>query len=407
MLNVLMISPDYPPDLWGGIGTHVFELASRLSDLNCSITVFVARKLKPISNSDIYSIERSGNVTVVKFPTNWNRDFGRDLDLQFKNIASSYSFTVANFNEQLLPLMTDYIKSVPHFDVLHAHDAHHPYVSIALKDLFNLPLVTTIHALTVGPDHLLDSLRRYILHNSEASIAVSASIKEEMKSRYGELTYDVNVIHNGVKCFSPEESLKRASQTRVNPKIITFCGRLVPTKGCDVLIAAFSKLCRVHKYQHISLRIIGDGSLRSALKEQVNTLKIDDCVEFLGFKQPSEVREILRASSLHIVPSLSEPFGIVALEAMAEGIPVLSTSTGGLQEIVINGWNGRTVPPNDIDALAREIEVMLSDDKQRIKYALNGIQTIQNFSWEKIAKETRATYETAIKRFNSKDTANS
>jgi glycosyltransferase involved in cell wall biosynthesis len=376
-LNVLMITPDYPPDLYGGIGIHVNELINSLQKNGCHVTVIVAR-LKRRGN-DVFSVEKINGVTVVKFPTESEGNFRKNYGF--------WPIQWANLNTTLFPEVLKFLNEEKQvFDLIHAHDYYHSFISVGLKEMLKIPLVTTIHALTPPVNHFDDSMRRYIIQASNSVISVSASLKERIIERYVHIKPEIIVIHNGVRLLPHKFSMIDVTAKK---RDILFCGRLFFTKGAEVLIRAFSKMASLKKYK---LKLVGEGPLKEKLHDLVNELEISDKVSFLGYKQPTEVRKIMQNSKIVVVPSIDEPFGLVALEAMSEGVPLISTTAGGLKEFVINGVNGIAVPPGDVDSLSLAMEELLNNEVLQRELVKNALLTVQKHGWDRVAHETVDVY---------------
>ncbi|WP_144936224.1 glycosyltransferase family 4 protein [Paenibacillus sp. 32O-W] len=375
--KVLMITPDYPPDVFGGIGIHVNELAIALSEINCDLTVVVAPLYKEMSFS---RIEINDNLSVVTL----KQQITDEVPLNY------WPLRLSKYNEQLLNELDKYIEHSNHssFDIIHIHDYYHAHVAVALKEKFQLPLISTIHSIAPPASHFIDGLRRFLASNSDTIISVSAWLREKIKTRYN-LDDSVKVIHNGITCKNPDAALLRAKKP-TQPKIITFVGRLAPRKGCDILLRAFKKV--LINDPTVILQMIGDGPLRSNLESLADDLGILDNVQFLGYIKNEEIRSYLANSSLHVVPSTQEPFGIVALEAMAEGIPVITTTVGGFPEFITHGWNGYMVEPDEVNSLSDAIQLLIENTNLRSNLAYNALTSLNNFSWKKVAASTKSIY---------------
>lgn len=168
-----------------------------------------------------------------------------------------------------------------------------------------------------------------------------------------------------------------------NDRIVLYVGRLVPVKGVDVLIEAVPKILSVHP--NVKLVIIGEGYARQHLSNLVRSLGIDHKVYFAGYISDHEVRKILHHAEVQVIPSRYEPFGIVCLEAMASGVPVVASDIGGLSEIMEDGVTGLKVPPDNSDALASAVNRVLSDATLRDSISEKAReQVVKQFSWEAV-----------------------
>lgn len=405
-INLLMITPDFPPS-YGGIGTHVDELVDSLSLLGYNIYILVARLRRsnqardPKIKNDFYVYSKLSNITVVEFNTGLETNFDNLFfeNTELLNCKEYEAFIEVNYNMEFLCKVMKFLGTVDiNFDIIHAHDGFSALVSVMLKKRLNIPLITTMHATNAPSDYLIDGLRRYIVHNSDYTICVSQALRETMKERYGLSGKNMCVINNGVRCYGNE--LTRKINNTSSCKEITFCGRIHPLKGCDILIKAFSIIAE--EFSGLKLNIVGDGPILKDLKALVCELEIEESVEFLGYKESNEVRNIYRNSDLVVLPSRRESFGLVAIEAMAEGSCVIGSSVGGLKEIIQDRFNGVLVEPNNIQQLASIMEELLLDDEKRLLYAKNGYETVVNrFDWDVIAREISKKYNFIISEYPS------
>ncbi|PGL70167.1 glycosyltransferase family 4 protein [Bacillus sp. AFS055030] len=402
-MNVLMITPDYPPSV-GGIGSHVKELTSNLIEQGCKVTVLVIRLDRSTLNPDELKVNSSENLTVVTFPSEFKVNFPDIEDFDYNKYRSEiHPFKFAAMSLEIFPMVFNYLKTCKKFDILHVHDAYNAYISVIVKRLFNIPMVTTLHALSTTVFNIVDSNRRYILNNSNSIIAVSSWMKEQLEPRFGKISTSVQVIHNGVSSNFSNKMLPKEKGNFQKRKIITFCGRLIPIKGCHILISAFAKvLAMIDSGTDLKLKIIGDGNAKEELEYLVKRLNLEPFVEFTGYKSPSEVREILNTSSVHVVPSLTDNFPMVALEAMAEGTPLIVSAVGGLVEIVKDGQNGILVSPNNIEELARAIILLLNNKQTAMNYSKKGLEVVKGINWASTATKTLEVYNQTLIEYENR-----
>ena len=257
-----------------------------------------------------------------------------------------------------------------------------------LRKRMTIPVISSIHSRSIESSKLEDSLRGYLYKNSNHVIAVSNHLKNELISRYGEID-NLIVIYNGVTKSSNKEILRKQ-------KLITYCGRLVPTKGVDILIKAFSIFVnsRSTNKEYI-LEIIGDGECKNEYLILCKELKIENNIKFIGQTTNCEARKRIRTAMIHIVPSLYEPFATSALEAMAEGTAVIASNVVGLKEMIDNEENGILVKPKDEFELAKAIENVLND-KQNIKLTKNAKIKVENFLWDNISNQVMNLYKKCL-----------
>jgi glycosyltransferase involved in cell wall biosynthesis len=174
-------------------------------------------------------------------------------------------------------------------------------------------------------------------------------------------------------------------------RYVLFVGRLVAQKGVDVALRAFDTL--LHLRPDIRFLIVGDGDSSLLLLRLARRLGISRSVTFAGWRKGQELIDAYRDAELVLVPSLYEPFGIVALEAMACGKPVVASSTGGLAEIIEHGVTGFLSPPGDHLALAQHMASLLLNPALASAMGKAARQRALSFSWERAAEDTVRCYE--------------
>ncbi|OMF98469.1 glycosyltransferase family 4 protein [Paenibacillus sp. FSL R7-0337] len=382
-LNVLMLTPDYPPGIYGGVGTHVYQLAQELINKDCNVTVIEGRCDLYVTEEYEEKIENS--VKVIRF-----KQQPELHEYYQKEKLDYFTFRWAKNNLTMLPPIIKYLENKS-FDIIHTHDLFTALIYDAIKTVYKLPSVASIHARSAKITSFDDSSRRYTRINADRIIAVSNALKEEIIERYGEETYFpyVEVVHNGVELSNDLE----VNGCYIEKKLITYCGRLFHTKGCDILIRSFAKLVNSNsRYSDYGLNIIGDGPLLEEMRNLAKDLNVSGQIVFSGFVPHKEARRLIKSASLHIVPSTYEPFGLSALEGMSEGVCVIASNTGGIKEFIQDGENGMLVTPGDVDSLTDAIEYLLDNPIKKKALAEQGLLTAKDNNWSNVAKKTKEIY---------------
>jgi glycosyltransferase involved in cell wall biosynthesis len=181
-------------------------------------------------------------------------------------------------------------------------------------------------------------------------------------------------------------------------KLVLFVGRLVYEKGAHVLVNAIP---RVLEKVNAKFVIVGSGYMKDQLASIVKSMGLEHKVMFTGFLDEEKLTRLQTCADVSVVPSLFEPFGIVALEAMAAKSAVVVSDTGGLSEIVDHDSTGVKVYPNNTESLAWGITKVLLDEKFRAQISRNGYRKIrEEYDWGKIAKETKKVYEGVLGEYS-------
>jgi N-acetyl-alpha-D-glucosaminyl L-malate synthase BshA len=274
------------------------------------------------------------------------------------------------------------------FDVIHAHYAvPQGLLGALLKKIKRKPLVVTLHGSDVtilGSNAATRPLVGFVLRNADCVVAVSEFLKKEA-IKLGAAEKKTRVIYAGV-------SAGKRKQGSPAGKRVVFIGSLVKQKGVDVLLRAFKKVAARHG--DAELLIVGDGRERRSLEKLSRELGIK--ARFLGSLR--DVDEGLAGSAVLVLPSRKEGFGLVILEAMRSGIPVVATRVGGIPEIVKDGKNGLLVEKEDPSALAEAIIKVLEDEALRSRLISEGFKTAGKFSWTRMADEVDELYRELAKK---------
>lgn len=289
-------------------------------------------------------------------------------------------------------------------DIIHAHVAH-PDGAAALRfgRKFNIPVVVTIHgqdfAYTLKRSRRCAESVQTTLRDASGVILVS----EKLKTQYGLETWvdqleKFRVIYNGVDL----QAVVKPSELQSFPKesrrrILLTVGFLRPDKGHALVLKALSELTR--EFPDLEYRIVGDGSERVRLEALTEKLGLGNHVVFLGsLLHPEAMREMGKCD-IFILPSWNEAFGVVYLEAMANGKPIIGTLGEGISEILAQEEVGKAVPPQDVPALTEAIRGFLANPDQAGAMGTQGKELVsRQFTWEANARQTLKLYEEIINR---------
>ncbi len=387
-MKILMLSWEYPPRVVGGIARVVHDLSHKLVNEGHEVTVVTYR---------------DGNVPY------YEDDDGVDVYRVDNFMISSNNFIdwVMQLNFNMIAKVGEIISEKGNFDVIHAHDWLTAYAGKTLKYAYSTPLVSTIHATEAGRNSgIHGDMQRYIndtewmlTYESSEVIVNSNYMKNELQRLFG-LPYEkINVIPNGVNLNLFNDVQKdydfRRRFAMDNEKIILFIGRLVYEKGIQTLVSAMPKI--LANYHDSKLIIAGKGGMLDELKAQVNSLGLGNKVYFTGHLASKDVQKMYKCADVSVFPSTYEPFGIVALEAMLSGTPVVVSDIGGLNEIVDHGINGMKSYAGNANSLADSILSLLFDPKLCDTVTQNAKAKVKaEYNWTKIADNTHLAYEKAI-----------
>ena len=258
--------------------------------------------------------------------------------------------------------------------------------------------IYTVHlhaaSLRFGEDGLHHLITRILISRTDAFTCVSKAIKENVLTTYRiSPPGRVRVIYNGIPL--PERASNRTVvEAEGRTPQLAVIGRLVPAKGHRYLFEAFVEVVR--RYPEASLHVVGIGPLEAELKRLADRLGIAGHVRFHGVRR--DILRFLEALDILVVPSILEPFGIVCLEAMAAGVPVVASRVDGIQEIIEDGKTGILVPPGDVPVLAKAILRLLEDPHLMAEIRCNGLKVVEErFEIGKMISEYQALYLECLK----------
>jgi len=212
--------------------------------------------------------------------------------------------------------------------------------------------------------------------SADKVIAVSKAIAARAL-KCGASTSNVIVIHHGIDIPEPQGFLRNQSKSRSGLKLL-FVGRLAPEKGLTYLVESLSIL----EDKSLHLTIIGDGPLLNKLKQEAGGFGVIQQIEFTGHMPPEHLESYYKRADVLVLPSLSEAFGLVILEAQSYGLPVIATQVGGIPDLIKDGHNGILVEAASSTSLAHAIKRMLDQKALISEMGINAFENSKIFSWE-------------------------
>lgn len=383
-MRVAMLTWEYPPRIVGGLAQHVYDLTAALARQGVEVLVFTcgvpgAPETEEVNGVNVYRVH--------PYPT----------------ATPDFTTWVMQLNVALLERAIPVLQRVREINVIHAHDWLVAWAARALKHGLRTPLVATIHATEFGRNNglhndtqrFISGIEWWLCYEAWRVIVCSRYMENELKYVF-QLPHDkLAVVKNGVdpKNYLPRESrLERKWFASDDEKIVFCIGRLVREKGIQVLLAAVPAILARHpKTKFI---IAGKGPYEDELRRYAEHLGIAHRVYFTGYVDSDTRNALYSWATVAVFPSLYEPFGIVALEAMAAKVPVVVTNVGGLSEIVQDGVDGLKCPPDDPGALADKIsQILLNPGLAQALRERSYRKVLAESNWDDIARQTQAVYE--------------
>ncbi len=390
--KVIMLSWEYPPRTVGGLGRHVHDLSRALSSLGVEVHVFTC----PARGEPLYGVDDQG--------VHVHRVSPEDLD------TGDFMDWLGRLNAGMVGKALESGLGEGFFDLVHAHDWLVRDAAVEISGKFGLPLVVTIHATEYGRNRgIFTDLQRKI-HDIEGDlvarsgrvICCSSYMAREVERLFGR--GGIKVIPNGVdvKTLAVGKDPKTDYMAVAGNPVIAFLGRLVPEKGVQVIIEALPLIRRSHP--GALLVVAGRGPYEEELKKLAEKFGVAEYVKFIGFVDDAGRNRLLSEAAVAVFPSLYEPFGIVALEAMAAGTPVLVSDIGGLGEIISHGIDGLKAPPGRPDLLARYVLELLDHPALAEKLGRKAYgKVLSRYDWSRIAAETSGVYLELMREWEGRD----
>jgi len=383
--RVLMLSWEFPPRIIGGISRHVDELSAALARAGVEVDVLTAHHPGAPAEEEVMPgvrVLRAGPGPVEPL------DFVCDIQqMNFGLLARLLSEGEARY------------------DLVHAHDWLVAFAARTLKQGMGLPLVATIHATERGRCHGIHNALQSYIHSVEwlltydawRVICCSHAMGEEVAGALRVPGDKVRVVPNGVDAARLRRRGSRGELAEFRRRwagedesIILFVGRLVEEKGVEVLIDAMPEVLATHPEAKL---VVAGGGPREHLAARARERGVGHRTAFPGFVS-DDLADLYAVADVAVFPSLYEPFGIVALEAMAAGVPVVTSDIGGLREVVRDGVTGLHTCANDAHSLASGIEEVLSNPGLATQLRRRARREVRDrFNWDGIAAQTISVYE--------------
>lgn len=427
-MKVLMFGWEFPPHISGGLGTACYGLTKGLAKLNQVQVIFVVPKAfgdenpsaiqliganqVPVSQKEIqfddvqqkidyYEVE-SKLVPYVGEEEFWNLKSKKySKETRFIKTDGGYKIEFSGkYGPGLMQeirnyaLVAEIIARNNQFDVIHAHDWLTFPAGIAAKRISGKPLVIHVHATdfdrsggNVNPR--VYAVEREGMENADHIIAVSVLTKNIIVEKFGIPSEKITVVYNAVEPVSDEKETR--FHKGVDEKIVTFLGRITMQKGPEYFIEAANLLLK--KMNNVRFVMAGSGDLLNQMIARVAELGISDHFHFTGFLKGNDVYQMLSMTDVFVMPSVSEPFGIVPLEAMQFNVPVIISNQSGVAEILENAIK---IDFWDTFAMADSIYGLLNYTALANHFRKEGKHEVENLEWINSASTVTGIYKSVL-----------
>lgn len=431
-MRVLIVSWEYPPVVVGGLGRHVHALAGRLAAAGHDVRVLCRQPAGTDAGTHPTVDEiHDGGVRVLRVAEDPpHLEF--DQDMVAWTLAMSHAMiravptwlgpagsdgatgtvgTAGTVGATGIVGTAGTVGTAWRPDVVHAHDWLVAHAAITLADVLGVPLVATLHATEAGRhsgwlssavSRQVHSVEWWLVQRADALITCSYAMRAETAGLFERDESDITVLHNGIEprrwqVDASEVDAVRARHAPDGAPLLLYFGRLEYEKGVHDLIAALPRIRRA--FPGTRLLVAGRGTQEEFLVEQARTHRVRRAVRMLGHLPDRELAATLAAVRAVVLPSLYEPFGMVALEAAAAGTPLVASTAGGLGEVVRDGITGVSFAPGDVAGIAGAVGTVLADPAGAATRAAAAMARLSaEFDWDRIAEGTASVYAGARRR---------
>jgi glycogen(starch) synthase len=386
-MRVLIISWEYPPVIEGGLARHVRKLSEHLVKQDVEVHV-LTRGGRHLTAEE----ERHGVVVHrVREPP-----FPIDVTA-FVRWARAMNADMGELGDELCDRFE--------FGLVHSHDWLVAGAAERVARRIGRPWLTTVHATEFGrhegwvqnhPQSHIHGVERAMVRSADHVITCSRYMRSHVANVFGITPARVTVIQNGIDLRDLEPVVAdldalRAQYAAADERLVLLVGRLVYEKGFHLALDALAPVIR--RLGGVRFVVAGTGTAEAELKRQARRLGLSRHGAFLGWVGDDMLHSLYRVADLCIVPSMYEPFGLVALEAMASGCLCVVADTGGLREVVPgDGTVGLRFPSRDSAALGLILERILTDEGTRAQLVAEAREHVLRFDWVEVARQTGTVY---------------
>ena len=429
-MKVLMFGWEFPPHISGGLGTACFGLTNGLAEFDDVKVIFVVPKAYGDEDQSSMTLLGANEVPITHKKIQFS-DFQSKIDyyevesglvpyvdpeefwkLKTNIVSEKTKFIETNsegkidfsgkYDQNLLQeiykysVVAEVIARENDFDVIHAHDWLAYPAGIAAKRVSGKPLVIHVHATdfdrsggSVNPQ--VFAIEKEGMDLADKIITVSNLTRSIVIEKYNIDPAKVTTVYNAVEPLSQEEKIRL--KKGVDDKIVTFLGRITMQKGPEYFVEAANLVLK--KMNNVRFVMAGSGDMMNAMVKRAAELKISDRFHFTGFLKGDDVFDMFRMSDVFVMPSVSEPFGIVPLEAMQTNVPVIISYQSGVSEILkyaikIDYW--------DTYAMADAIYGLINYPALHTMFKEHGKAEVDSLLWKNSAKQVRDIYLEAIEK---------
>jgi len=391
-MKILMLGWEFPPFSSGGLGTHCYGLTRGLHERGADI-IFVMPATGIDLKHGFVKIIQAGKDKLIRIGSNLtpympSLAFGRGRG---KGGLDVYGLGFFQDVQRYTELAAEAVKNED-FDIIHCHDWMTFPAGIKIKMESKKPMVVTVHSTefdrtgSLSPNKWICDMEWAGMYFADGVITVSNYMKKQLMERYQVPGEKIEVVYNAVE--KDKYAGDRVS-FGIDEKVVLFLGRVTLQKGPDYFLDAARKVLK--KERNVKFVVVGKGDMLPAMIEKSIEMGIAEHVFFAGYAE--DIVRFYKMADLYVMPSVSEPFGITALEALASGTPVIISKQSGVSEVVshcmkVDFW--------DTDELANKIIGILRYLPLRKEMGKNGFNEAQKFDWLNVADRVMNIYSSIL-----------
>lgn len=410
--KVLMFGWEYPPHHSGGLGVACKGMAHALIDNDVHVCFVLPKSLPSLEEQKVEVLFADAHKSQPEIITSTHLEtLARELQNPYlssveyekklhtfikaggKIIPRTLFEQVEHYGKLVATLPR---KSLEQIDVIHAHDWLCFPAGIAAKNLTGKPFIAHVHATEfdrcagVHVNQQVYNKEREGMHKADHIIAVSELTKNTIVEHYGIDPHKVSVVHNGnteqitarSERFTPLQNLKKQGK-----KIVLFAGRITIQKGVDYFIHAAKKVLEHDK--SVYFIVAGTGDMEHQIKSLTAHMNISEHFLFTGYYKLEDLPVLFSLADVMVIPSVSEPFGIIPLESMSHGTPIILSKQSGAAEVITHALK---VDFWDTDKMANDILAVVRNPSLRSTLHHEGLRQVKGITWDKAAKKIKTIY---------------
>ncbi len=397
-----MFGWEFPPHNSGGLGTACYGLTKGLTLANVSITFVLPKRLSGFDHDFLKIVFANIRNIKLRSITSLIHPYitSERYDEYLRTVPEGAIYGLNLFDEvRRYGLQARIIAAEEPHDIIHAHDWLSFRAGIEAKRVSGKPLVVHVHATefdrTAGhPNQYIYEEERRGLHAADCIIAVSQHTKNVIVEHYGIDASRVAVVHNGIDMADHRRSLPPALDNirHHGKKIVLFVGRITIQKGPDYFIKVAKRVLEYDK--NVLFVISGAGDMEHQIIKLASNMGLSDSIVFAGFVRGDDLMKLYRAADLYVMPSVSEPFGLTALEALANGTPILVSKQSGVSEVLTHALKSDFW---DIDDMADKIINVVGSKGLQETLGELGSKDVEHVTWESAAGKCVSIYQNAMR----------